>query len=72
MRRFHTATPWFGESRAVLCEEIHVPLPMVGESIVLSGGRIVTIVSLSPPVQHRDGYRGKIYWTVTLDVRLDA
>ena len=45
---------------------------MVGESIVLSGGRIVTIVSLSPPVQHRDGYRGKIYWTVTLGVRLDA
>jgi len=70
MRKFHTTTPWFGEAVATLCEQTSVDSPVPGQQIVLSGGRAVEILSVTPPKFHRDGYLGRHYWTVEITLRL--
>jgi hypothetical protein len=69
MRKFHTASPWFGEASTCLREKTSVGIPVPGESVILSGGIPVVLESVSAPKFHRDGYLGHHYWTVTVTLR---
>jgi hypothetical protein len=68
MRRFHTSIPWFGESTAILREEITVLPPYIGEQIMLSGGRVVRVTDMSVATKQIDAYRRRSYWTVQLQI----
>ena len=70
MRKFHTNLPWFGEPLATLSEELSVPVPTVGEKAIFPGGRAVHILSVSTPEKYTNGYVGKRYWRVTVEIEV--
>ena len=70
MKKYHTAVPWFGEVMTTLSEEVSVPAPKVGEKIILSGGRIVEVTKASAPTCVTNGYAGKRYWRMVIEIDL--
>lgn len=72
MKRVKADAGWFGEKTVVMHGDRHDPVPVVGETVLLTGGIRAKIENLGTILSRIDGFRSENVWTVQAQISFDS